>query len=124
VDKASRTALFLDQLVRAEPCASAEEALVCVAFHMNAVEDRYTTTQYNPEQWQSDGRLYPPQPDMRRATAHPQVARYRSRKHNTWIAENGAIKITEAEGNKVCLDKPGADGMTVSFLMANVALTR
>jgi hypothetical protein len=58
---------------------------------------------------------------MRRITDHPQVSRFRSRKHNTWIAENGAIKIAEVEGGKVCLDKPGADGMTISSLMANIA---
>jgi hypothetical protein len=68
---------------------------------------------YDPTHWQTDGRLYPPLPDSRRSVAdHPEISRYRSRGHNTFIAKNGAIEIVSILG-EVVLRKPGADGRHV-----------
>ena len=55
--------------------------------------------------------MYPPQEDRRRDVAgRTDVRRYRSVGHNIWVADNGAIMITSANGATVCLDKPGLDG--------------
>ena len=77
-----------------------------------------TTIPYDPAAWHSDGRLYPPLPDsVREVEEVPQVVRYRSRGHNTFIGDNGSIEIAGvSEGvppaNRI-LEKPGADGRSL-----------
>jgi hypothetical protein len=57
--------------------------------------------------------MYPPQRDNRHEVAdHSRVVRYRSRAHNTYIAENGALEITDLSGT-IVLRKAGADGRHV-----------
>ena len=68
---------------------------------------------FDPSKWQSDGRMYPPQDDSERAVPeHPNVRRFRSRRHNTYIAMNGALEIRTIDGD-VLLSKTGADGRSV-----------
>ena len=84
---------------------------------LNQVEDECTSIPFNPALWMEDGRMYPPQADQRRDVAgFPDIVRFRSRHHNIWIAENGAICIRERTGQCV-LDKPGIDGRTISAIM-------
>lgn len=78
------------------------------------MEDDLTTIPNDPARWQTDGRLYPPRDDSARVE-RPGVTRYRSRGHNTWIGDNGAIEIKGVDGT-VYLDKPGADGKRVRDL--------
>lgn len=111
--RGERFSIFITELLNASPACNAPEALALLAKTLNAVEDRYSGVPYQPEQWQSDGRMYPPQRDSRRtATGFDGLHRYRSRGHNTWIDANGAIRITQLNGT-VILDKPGADGRKV-----------
>ena len=118
LSKEERTDIFLRRLANAKACSSASEALSLLSSTLNAVEDEFTSIPNNPHLWESDGRLYPPRDDSRRTVPdRDDIVRYRSRKHNTWIAENGAIKITK--GDKICLDKPGADGLTLTSLMGS-----
>ena len=87
---------------------------------MNQIEDELTSIPFNPQTWEIDGRMYPPQEDNVRAEeGFPGVFRLRSRGHSTFIASNGAIEIRRSrktgkqgdEGSFV--SKPGADGKGV-----------
>src|SRR5690242_629616 len=96
LSKAERTAMFFKRLENAPLCSSAVEAFDLVCNTLNEIEDQFTSVPYNPANWESDGRLYPPGEDAKRSVpSHPEITRYRHRKHSTWIADNGAIKITE-----------------------------
>ncbi|WP_181956174.1 hypothetical protein FJN17_29090 [Bradyrhizobium symbiodeficiens] len=118
VDRSERIAVFLDRLQSAAPTASHDEAFELLRSTLTAVEDEFSGVPENPESYLDDGRLYPPQEDSRRKVpGRPDLIRYRSRGHNTWIGTNGAILIKELSGNgadaRCCLDKPGKDGRTV-----------
>jgi hypothetical protein len=74
------------------------------------VEDELTGVPFDPAAWKTHDRMYPPQEDNRFAVpGRPDVARYRSRSHNTYIAENGAIEIWSVSG-ELLFRKAGADG--------------
>jgi hypothetical protein len=116
--QAERVEVFLRRLGEARPAATHAEAFDLLASTLNRVEDSFSGVVYDPDKHLTDGRLYPPQDDNRREVpGRKDVVRYRSRGHNTWIADNGAIRIeTIAKGAEppvCCLDKPGADGKTV-----------
>lgn len=112
MDKKTRLKAFLARLAKAAPASSESSGLALIAQTLNQTEDKLTDIPYNPEAWSDDGRMYPPQQDSRR-THNAAIARYRSRGHNTFIANNGAIRI-EAENQQILLDKPGSNGKKVS----------
>jgi hypothetical protein len=59
-----------------------------------------TPIPYDPANCATDGRMYLPQPDSaRRVRDCPDVARYRSVGHNTFVATDGALLITDLKGN-------------------------
>lgn len=114
--KAVRFAAFLEELKNAQPVSSFDEAYELVCQTLIRVEDTLTSIPYDPEAWQTDGRMYPPQDDSKRAVAdHEYVTRFRSRGHNTYISANGAIEIQEVGSNpaKVVFAKSGTDGKGV-----------
>jgi hypothetical protein len=115
--KEERVAIFVGRLAAAPAAATAEAAFAQVGAILNAVEDEFTDIPYDPASWQTDGRLYPPQADNKRSVeGRSGVVRFRSRGHNTYIGENGSIKITSVANDEVVLEKPGRDGRTVSEL--------
>ncbi len=113
-DKSARLAEFFRRLGAALPAKSRDEALELLSVLLNEVEDELTTIPYQPEAWESDGRMYPPQEDSaRRVDGYPRVVRYRNRGHNTFISENGAIEIQEIQSGQRLFGKPGSDGKGV-----------
>jgi hypothetical protein len=108
--KEQRLREFIRRLRAAAPAASFEDARRLVEKTLNAVEDEMSGMSFNPEKWQSDGRMYPPQDDSERAVpGRPFVRRYRSRGHNTFIGTNGALEIRTVD-DEIVLTKAGADG--------------
>lgn len=100
--KAERLAEILRRLKLAEPVGSAEDALLLMTRTIDAVEDELSGAPYNPESWIDDGRIYAPQPDSARPVdGRPDLTRYRSRKHNTFIGGDGSIEIWEIGGSCV-----------------------
>ena len=117
MDKRQRLRLFIDRVAIAPGCSSYLAARQLVEDTLNAVEDEHSGVTSNPPMWRADGRLYPPQDDQAFAVkGFPHITRFRSRRHTTWIGENGAIRITERNG-KCILEKPGADGTTISEML-------
>lgn len=112
--KSERLALFLERLLEAPAANSAEEALILLAATLNGVEDECTTIPFDLSRSDSDGRMYPPLSDSARdVPGRPDVTRYRSRAHNTWIAANGAIRIASVDDGEPLLDKAGTGGRKV-----------
>jgi hypothetical protein len=112
--KPERFAEFLKRLSCAPAACTFNEAYEQLCTILNEVEDSMTSIPFNPELWQTDGRMYPPQTDsIREVEGQPKVKRFRSRKHNTYIGENGAVEISCAPETEVLLAKPGADGKGV-----------
>lgn len=88
--------------------------LLSFTVKLNSVEDEYSGVPYNPQSFLSDGRLYPPQLDNAHAVdGFPDVTRYRSTGHNTFIANNGAIEVKIVATNEVQFVKNGANGKGV-----------
>lgn len=116
IPKAERLARFIKALDHAPAVSTAEDALRLVEVLLNRIEDELSGVPNNPESWLSDDRMYPPRPDSARDVAErPDLTRYRSARHNTWIGANGAIRICRTTG-ECLLDKPGADGISIGQL--------
>ncbi len=115
--KASRLKEFVGRLLACSPATSEAEALEQLAATLKEVEDEMSGVAYNPAAWRTDGRMYPPQADAARAVVgKPDITRYRSAGHNTFVGSNGALRIEGVVGGQVLLDKPGADGKRIDEL--------
>jgi hypothetical protein len=109
VSRKQRLREFVKRLEAAANANSLAAALELLRTTLNAVEDEFSGIPNNPLLWESDGRLYPPQEDSgRNVPDRPSVRRYRSVGHNTFIGQNGAIRIETLAG-AIILDKAGAD---------------
>jgi len=113
VTKAERLREFIANLKAAPAAASHDEAYALIVRELTAVEDKYSQAVANPDNWRTDGRMYPPQADMARASSNtPGVTVYRNRAHTTLIAVNGALAIMALPRRTVLIIKAGADGNT------------
>lgn len=101
------------RLSGASPADSFESAYELLQSTLNQVEDEWTDIPFSPENWQNDGRLYPPQRDsFRDVPGSPQVVRLRQVGHNTYISNGGAIEIRTLN-DELVFAKPGANGKGV-----------
>lgn len=113
--KEDRFAEFLRRLSAAPPAGTAQEALRLLGDTLNEVEDELTDIPYAPENWQTDGRMYPPREDSaREVRGRDDLIRYRNRGHNSYIRDNGAIEVRDIRGT-VVFSKAGADGEGVEL---------
>ncbi|MGE0493592.1 MAG: hypothetical protein AB7S38_30565 [Vulcanimicrobiota bacterium] len=116
--RAERLQEFFRRLAALSAAGNAEEALLQIEQTLNQVEDEFTGIVYDPENWQTDGRMYPPQKDsLRNVDGFDGVQRFRSRQHNTFLGPNGAIETrrvaTPPESGEILFRKNGADGKGV-----------
>lgn len=110
ISKAKRLQEFLKRLQASPSASTADEAFDLLAQTLNAVEDEYSGVPFRPENWRTDGRLYPPQEDSRvKFSERPSLRKYRNKGHYNFIGINGSIRIETLEGD-VLLDKSGQDG--------------
>ena len=117
ISKEERLAEFLRRLGSAPAAKSFEEAYSQICNILNELEDELTGIPNNPENWQTDGRLYPPRLDsVRKVPNKNAVKRFRSVGHNTFIGENGGIEIEVVQTRKVIFSKAGQDGRKVHEL--------
>ena len=108
--KARRLQTFLQRLEAAPPASSADEALDLLAKTLNAVEDEFSGVACRPENWRTDGRMYPPQEDARVKRAdRPSLRKYRNKGHYDFVGLNGSIRIESLDAETL-LDKAGLDG--------------
>ena len=112
MDRPERLALFLNTLELAPPSSNCETALSLISETLNAIEDQHSGVPYNPDTWQTDGRMYPPQLDQEKVSDRPHCRLFRSKGHRIYIGANGAIRIERVKGKDriLVLDKAGADG--------------
>jgi hypothetical protein len=110
MDRLERFRLFLMRLGKALACSTASEALALITTVLNAVEDEFSGAPYNPMNWASDGRMYPPEDDFLCESGIPSVTRYRTKGHYVDLGSNGAIRISKRADNAVVFEKPGSDG--------------
>lgn len=114
--KEERFAEFLRRLTISPPASTAEDALELLSRTLCEVEDELTEIPYQPERWQTDGRMYPPQEDQaREVVGREDLVRYRSRGHSTYIRSNGAIEIRDHLTGQVVFNKHGVDGAGVEL---------
>jgi len=111
--RADRFAEFKRRLTAAPVQATHDAARRLLEDTLNGVEDEFSGVPYQPENWQTDGRFYPPHDDRASdVDGCPDVVVYQSKRHETFIAANGAIEMRKLSG-EVELTKPGADGKGV-----------
>ena len=114
IDKHLRFAEFIRRLQPSAPASSHDEARRQIEETLNQVEDELSGVPFNPANWETDGRMYPPQDDSAAdVDGYPNVTSYRSRRHETLIAKNGAFEIRDVRNGEVVLHKPGSDGKGV-----------
>ena len=111
--KQQRLEVFLQRLEQASPASSHDEGFELIRQTLNATEADLTDIPFDPDSWMDDGRMYPPQEDSAfDVPGHSSVTRYRSRQHNTFISDWGAIEIHSTNGT-VLFQKTGQNGKGV-----------
>lgn len=105
---------FFRRLSAWPACHSRDAAYAALVTTLEAVEDELTGIENRPENWRTDGRLYPPEADHSfPVPGSAGVVRMRTKGHNVFISINGAIEVHSVSGNQFVFLKLGADGKGV-----------
>lgn len=113
-DKAARLQLIYERLQAAPAASTRKEIYALFCETIQTIEDEHSGVPNKPENWKVDGRLYPPRADWSYSVdGFPDVVRYRSFGHNTFVASNGAIEVQRVASSKVDFSKAGANGKGV-----------
>ena len=112
--KGQRLALFIATMKQLPLAATFAERRHQAATTLNDIEDEHSGVRFDPDTWLTDGRMYPPADDaIREVTGRADLKRLRSKDHNTYIGENGSIRIEVVTTREIVLDLPGRDGRKV-----------
>jgi len=115
LSKYDRFQEFLQRLRHASCASSHDAAFTLLCEILNQVESELSDIPFRPANWQTDGRMYPPDEDSARSVSgRSDLVRYRHKGHNTFIRTNGAIEIQDLTG-AVLFAKAGADGRGVEL---------
>lgn len=117
--RVARLCLFFN-VIEAIPLAkSMWQAKSFMDSTLNAIEDEFSGAAYCPENWMTDGRMYPAGEDYRRRMPTDDVACYFHKGHATYFGVNGSIRISERRpvSPKVLLERPGEDGLSIGDLL-------
>ena len=120
MDRKQRFALFLAALDDAPAAVDRAAARSLIAEVLNRIEDAHSGAPYDPPNWMTDGRMYPPDDDFEQPSPIAGAALFHSLRHRIWIADNGAIRIEVRRGQdsgRIELDKAGVDGKLCSRQM-------
>jgi hypothetical protein len=110
LSKVKRLQEFFKRLDAAPPASSADAAFDLLAETLNTIEDEFSGVPFRPENWETDGRMYPPKEDSRiKCPERPSLRKYRNKRHYNYIGHNGSIRIETLDA-KILLDKSGQDG--------------
>lgn len=113
ISRKERLAEFFRRMMLAEPQDEFETAYRLLCDTLTEVEEEHSGVPNHPEDWRTDGRMYPPQEDSFQDVEHfPDVVGMGTRGHTVYIGPNGSIEI-RVRGAEVVLEKPGADGKGV-----------
>lgn len=95
-----RLILFYERLRAAPACVSHDQAFLLVCETLTTIEDEFSGIANQVANHATDGRMYPPQSDNRfEVEGRPDLTRYRSKGHQTYISESGAILIVRTNGS-------------------------
>jgi hypothetical protein len=113
MDRTERIALFIAALKEAQPETDCTSARKLLDDTLNKIEDSHSGASFDPDNWMSDGRMYPPQDDSEPRSDILGARLFYSRGHRLYFGRNGAIRIENRTGpdrGKIVLNKPGRDG--------------
>lgn len=113
MDRKQRLALFFAALEAAPAASDRASARELLAVILNAIEDAHSGATYDPANWMTDGRIYPPQADYKQDGTYDGVDLFHTQGHRIWFADNGAIRIEVRKGpdrGRIDLEKFGSDG--------------
>lgn len=120
LSKYDRFQEFLKRLEHTSRASSHDAAFTLLCDTLNQVEDELSDIPCRPENWLTDGRMYPPEEDSARSVeGRSDLIRYRHKGHNTFIRENGAIEIQDLAG-AVLFAKAGTDGRGVDLQVQEI----
>ena len=113
MDQKQRLALFVSALEQANAASDGASARKLAETELNMVEDAHSGFPFDPDNWMTHDRMYPPQDDQKQASAFPGAELFHTQSHRIWFGDNGSIRIEVRKGpnrGRIELDKPGVDG--------------